>query len=183
MKNFALQTPSQAEKEIRRSQATDVDYIVALYKAVGQAGGGLARTPDEVTRGYVNDFLQAALNGGVALVATDNADNVIGEIHARPLAPRTFAHVLGDLTIAIHPSWQGRGVGRRIFSHLLEVVQTQMPHILRIELKSRESNSHAIAMYESLGFSREGRMIDRVRLADGSLDADIPMAWHRSSHS
>ena len=183
VKNSAFETPSQAEKSIRRSQSSDVDGIVALYKAVSKAGGGLARTADEVTRAYVADFLQGALNGGVALVATDDSGVVIGEIHARPLAPRTFAHVLGDLTIAIHPSWQGRGVGRRIFSYLLEVVETEMPHILRIELKSRESNSHAIAMYESLGFRKEGRMIDRVRLADGSLDADIPMAWHRSSHS
>jgi putative acetyltransferase len=183
VKNSALQTPSQAEKEIRWTQATDVDGIVTLYKAVGHAGGGLARTPDEVTRDYVNDFLHAALNGGVALVATDDAGNVIGEIHTRPLGPRAFAHVLGDLTIAIHPSWQGRGVGRRIFSHLLEVVETGMPHVLRVELKSGESNARAIGMYESLGFRKEGRMDNRIRLADGSLDADIPMAWHRATQA
>lgn len=181
MKNSALEPASQAEKEIRSSQVSDVDGIVALYKAVGKAGGGLARTPDEVTRAYVGDFLHAALNGGVALVATDDAGAVIGEIHTRPLGPRAFAHVLGDLTIAIHPQWQGRGVGRRIFSHLLAIVETQMPHVLRVELKSRESNARAILMYESLGFRKEGRMDNRIRLADGSLDADIPMAWHRSS--
>lgn len=181
MKNSALQTALQAEKVIRSSTPADVDGIVALYKAVGHAGGGLARTPQEVTRGYVRDFLVAALEGGVALVATDDQGNVIGEIHTRPLGPRAFGHVLGDLTIAVHPSCQGRGVGRRIFSHLLEVVQTQLPHILRVELKSRESNTHAITMYESLGFRKEGRMENRIRLADGSLDADIPMAWHRSS--
>lgn len=169
----------QVETSIRRSSPADADGVMALYKAVGQAGGGIARSPDEVTQRYVSDFLEAASEEGIALVATDDSGNVVAEIHARPLGPRTFAHVLGDLTIAVHPSWQGRGVGRRIFSQLLEIVANEMPHILRVELVSRETNSRAIAMYESLGFEREGRMENRIRLDDGSLDADIPMAWHR----
>ena len=163
---------------IRPSRLSDVDSIVALYRAVGAAGGGLARSPDEVTRAYVRDFLDASLAGGIALVAVDG-DNLIAEIHTRPLGPRAFSHVLGDLTIAVHPSRQGQGLGRRIFSELLTIARRDCPHVLRIELKSRETNSRAIAMYESLGFKREGRMDNRIRLLDGSLDADIPMAWHR----
>jgi len=170
----------QADLSIRRSSSRDVEGIASLYKAVGDAGGGLARASDEVTEKYVSDFLTAAIAEGIALVATDTAGNVIGEIHARPHGPRTFAHVLGDLTIAVHPSLQGRGVGRRIFSELLAIVTSEMPHILRVELVSRETNARAIAMYESLGFQREGRMVNRIRLDDGSLDADIPMAWHRN---
>ena len=169
----------QADAPIRRSSPTDVDGIVALYRAVGRAGGGLARAPDEITRGYVRDFLEAALAGGIALVATDQDDEIVAEIHTRPLGPRSFSHVLGDLTVAVHPSCQGRGLGRRIFSELLGIVMRDMPEVLRVELKSRESNAHAIAMYESLGFKREGRMENRVRLPDGSLEADIPMAWQR----
>jgi hypothetical protein len=34
-------------------------------------------------------------------------------------------------------------------------------------------------MYESIGFQKEGRMLKRVRLPDGTLDNDIPMAWLR----
>ncbi len=169
----------QAETTIRCSSPDDLSAIVALYKAVGQSGGGIARTPDEVTEGYVSGFLDASLTDGIALVATDAARNIVAEIHAHPLGPRTFAHVLGDLTIAVHPSWQGQGVGRRIFNELLETVLRDMPHILRVELVSRETNHRAIAMYESLGFRAEGRMTNRIRLEDGSLDADIPMSWHR----
>jgi putative acetyltransferase len=164
---------------IRPSRLSDVDAIVALYRAVGAAGGGLARSPDEVTRGYVRDFLDASFAGGVALVAVNENDEIIAEIHTRPLGPRAFAHVLGDLTIAVHPSSQGQGLGRRIFAELLAIARRDLPHVLRIELKSRETNARAIAMYESLGFKREGRMENRIRLSDGSLDADIPMAWHR----
>ena len=171
----------QAEISIRRSTPSDIEGIVALYQATGTAGGGLARSPDEVSRDFVSGFLHKALNGGVALVAVDTSGLILGEIHASPLGPRSFAHVLGDLTIAVHPSWQGRGVGRRVFAELLEIVRSEMPHILRVELVTQESNQRALSMYESLGFNREGRMKNRIRARDGSLDADIPMAWHRGS--
>ena len=169
----------QAETSIRRSSPGDLEAIVALYKAVGQAGGGISRAPDEVTDSYVRGFLEASLADGIALVATDAPGNIVAEIHAHTHGPRTFAHVLGDLTIAVHPSWQGKGLGRRIFTELLETVLRDMPRILRVELVSRETNARAIAMYESLGFRKEGRMERRIRLDDGSLDADIPMSWHR----
>jgi ribosomal protein S18 acetylase RimI-like enzyme len=170
----------QADVTHRRAASADVDAIMRLYQAVGHAGGGLARTPDEVTRHYIRDFVDAALSGGLELVATDQHGAVIAEIHARPLGPRALAHVLGDLTIAVHPAWQGRGVGRRMFEEFLKIVSKEMPHILRVELKARETNGKAIAMYASLGFEKEGRMARRIRLPDGALDADIPMAWHRT---
>jgi len=169
----------QADVSIRQSTEGDVDGIVALYQAAGEAGGGLARAPDEVSADYVSAFLKRALNGGIALVATDPTGAIIGEIHASPLGPRSFAHVLGDLTIAVHPLWQGQGIGRRIFAALLELVRTQMPHVHRVELVTQESNKRALSMYESLGFEREGKLTNRIRMRDGSLDHDIPMSWRR----
>lgn len=171
----------QADVSIRQSTPGDVDAIVALYQAAGEAGGGLARAPDEVSRDYVSAFIDKALNGGIALVAVDYSGRIVGEIHANPLGPRSFGHVLGDLTIAVHPSSQGKGIGRRIFEGLLEMVVSEMPHIHRVELVTQESNKRALSMYESLGFEREGRMKNRIRMRDGSLDHDIPMSWHRKS--
>jgi len=52
-----------------------------------------------------------------------------------------------------------------------------MPEIRRIELIARESNRKALAFYTSLGFELEGKMINRIKNLDGSLDSDIPMAW------
>ena len=169
----------QAEIRYRRATPADVDALVAVYRAVGNAGGGLARTPDEVTSAYVRDFVADAASGGLEVMAVNPNDEIVAEIHARPLGPRVFSHVLGDLTIAVHPSSQGRGIGRRLFAEFLRIVSGEMPHILRVELKARETNGKAITMYESLGFRTEGRLASRIRLPDGSLDADIPMAWLR----
>jgi ribosomal protein S18 acetylase RimI-like enzyme len=58
-------------------------------------------------------------------------------------------------------------------------VTEEYPHIKRVELIARESNEEAIRFYESLGFSVEGKMKSRIRNVDGTLEADIPMAWIR----
>ena len=183
MKNQTVETAVQAKPRIRNATEADIGSIAALYRAVGSAGGGLARTPGEVTPEYVTDFVTSAQNGGIQLVAEAGDGSIAGEIHAYPPDPAALAHVLGELTIAVHPDWQGRGVGRALFSALLERVEGDFPHIVRVELKARETNSRAIGLYETLGFQKEGRMLNRIRLEDGSLDADIPMAWHRQKQS
>lgn len=85
--------------------------------------------------------------------------------------------------IAVHPEAQGRGVGRLLFTRLLGIVARDSPAIVRVELIARESNAHAIALYESVGFRREGRFEARVRSVDGGLEADTPMAWMRPAAS
>ena len=175
MKGDAL----QGKPRIRAATLADIKPIASLYRAVGSAGGGLARTPAEVTLEYVSDFVHAARRGGIELIAEAPGGTIAGEIHTYQLGPAMLAHVLGQLTIAVHPDWQGRGVGRSLFRALLEKVERDFPHVIRVELKARESNSRAIGMYESLGFRQEGRMEGRVRRVDGTFEADIPMAWHR----
>jgi ribosomal protein S18 acetylase RimI-like enzyme len=44
-----------------------------------------------------------------------------------------------------------------------------------VELMAREGNSEAIRLYERLGFQIEGRFPGRVRMPDGSTEADIAM--------
>ena len=145
--------------------------------------GGLARESDEISPRYVHGFLDRALEDGVALLAVplepSHAVPLAGELHCYRMGPRSFAHVLGELTVAVHPRWQGRGVGRALFKALLEEVEQNRPGIARVELIARESNERAIHLYETLGFRREGRLEGRVRRPDGVIEADIPMAWHR----
>jgi putative acetyltransferase len=158
----------------------DFAGIKALYQSVAKQGGGIARTEEEITDDYIHHNLESALARGICYLAK-SADQVVGEIHAyRPL-PTLFAHVLSDLTIAVHPYFQGCGVGRAIFSALLDEVKTKHSHILRVELFVRESNLKAQAFYQSLGFHIEGRFQQRVRRLDGELEADIPMAWVRQN--
>ena len=161
---------------IRPSTPADAPAVRALYQRVSRESGGLARQPDEITADYVRHFLSRAQALGVGLVA-EQAGQLVAEIHTYASGLRIFAHVLGDLTVAVDASVQGRGLGRRLFETLLAAVQTRFPQVSRVELLVRESNARALVLYEQLGFRREGRFEGRVAGGHG-LEADIPMAWH-----
>ena len=167
------------ELDIIPAQADDVPEIFELYRKVAAQPGGLARLQDEISEAYVAAFVAAAQQRGLSLLARQDA-RLVGEIHAYSAGIFCFEHVLTELTIAIHPDVQGAGLGRRLFTHFLDVVVNEMTHINRVELISRESNQRAISFYRSLGFAEEGRLRQRIRNPDGSLEDDVPMAWVRS---
>ena len=153
--------------------------VLALYQKVARIPGGLARLEREVERPYVESFIFSSLSRGLGFVAISEEEKLIGEIHAYSPELFCFSHVLSDLTIAVDPDAQGTGVGRQLFGKLMQWIVERMPEISRVELIARESNEKAIDFYESLGFIREGIFKDRIRNADGSLEADIPMGWTR----
>jgi putative acetyltransferase len=162
------------EIEIRPLSLTDVEALVALHRATSAAGGGLARTPQEIDAAYVSAFVAKASSSGVAL-GVWVGDHLVGEIHASRMGVAQFAHVLTDLTVAVHPGAQGKGLGSALFRALFEVAATLTPRVERIELMVREGNTAAIRLYERLGFRIEGRFEGRVRLPDGGVEADMAM--------
>jgi putative acetyltransferase len=165
---------------IRAGRADDAGAIMELYRVVSATSGGLARAPDEVTRDYVDGFVARSLARGMLLVAeVDGLPGIAAELHGYRSELRIFRHVLGELTVAVHPSAQGQGLGRGLFVRLLDLVQRDHPDITRVELITQEGNHRALRLYEGLGFRREGRLAGRIRQPDGTLDADIPLAWLR----
>lgn len=166
--------------QITFSREQDVSEIFSLYKAVATIEGGLARKQNEISEAYVQNNYLSSHERGISLIA--RVDGVIaGEIHTFRPIPQVFSHVLSDLTIAVHPNFQNRGIGRLLFNRLIEDVEKNHPDVLRIELIARESNQHAIDFYKTLGFLIEGRMVNRIKSVDAGFEADIPMAWQRIS--
>jgi putative acetyltransferase len=155
---------------------TSVIEVLALYRVTARGRSGLARSPEEIDESYVRQFLDRASADGSAFGVICPDGLLCGEIHAFRMGPLQFRHVLTDLTIAVHPGWQGKGVGTRLFNAMIERARSLAPPIARIELVAREGNADAIRLYERLGFVREGRFTKRVRLPNGELEDDIPMA-------
>lgn len=165
---------------VRHGRREDVAAIEALYRVVGEIPGGIARSPAEVTREYVDGFVSRSLDRGIILVAEfEGLPGIAGEVHAYRSELAIFRHVLGELTVAVHPAAQGRGIGRKLFERLLDLVAREHPGITRVELITQETNHRALRLYEGMGFRREGRLAKRIMAPDGSLDADIPLAWLR----
>ncbi|SHH42832.1 GNAT family N-acetyltransferase [Massilia sp. CF038] len=163
---------------IRHARQDDFAQLLRLYRAVAAVPDGLARTPDEVSEAYVAGFMGKAAADGIELVYEEEGE-LLGEIHASRVGIASLAHLLTDLTIAVAPHAQGRGVGRALFQGLLDEVMEQMPHITRVELFARDSNVKARKLYTSLGFVEEGRLRARVNNARGEAETDTVMGWLR----
>lgn len=169
---------------VRISKPEDKKQILELYKRVSQTISGLARTSDEITESYIENFITKSQKDGIQLIITDpNSKNqIIAEIHCYKLEPKVFGHILSDLTIAVDPNNQGLGLGKLIFNSLLDIVLLERKDILRIELIARESNHKAIQFYQKLGFIIEGRFENRIRNENNQFEADIPMAWFNKNY-
>jgi ribosomal protein S18 acetylase RimI-like enzyme len=170
------------ERSVRKTTAADEAAIFDLYKRVAIEDGGIARTEAEITEGYVHHFLSHSIADGVSVVVEIDGQ-IVGEIHIYPIGLKILEHVLGNLTVGVHPDFQGQGIGRQLFIYLLSLIENEMPHILRVELDTRDGNERAIALYKSVGFELEGRLKNRIRLADGRFFDALTMGWMNKNYS
>jgi ribosomal protein S18 acetylase RimI-like enzyme len=168
----------------RTADADDLPRLVKLYKAVARVEGGIARLEHEVTEEYVKNFLYKSLANGIIIVGEnpDNADELIASIHGYKAGIKVFDHVLGDVTILVHPKFQGKKIGRTILTIFLEDIGHNRMDIGKVELIAREGNLKAIQLYQSLGFKVEGRMEMRIKTPHHTYEADIPMGWQNPNY-
>jgi ribosomal protein S18 acetylase RimI-like enzyme len=168
---------------VRTAIASDKNKILELYKRVTVATpGGIARSFDEITETYIQDFMQESSLHGLEFVIDnpDDAGEIIAEIHCYQSGLKVFDHVLSELTIVVDPSFHNKGLGKLIFTHLLDFVTHNRPDILRVELVVKDSHTYAIALYKKIGFIAEGRFEKKFKKIDGNYDSDIPMVWFNS---
>lgn len=168
----------------RTAVIDDVDRLVGLYKSVAEVDGGIVRLANEITHDYVRKFCEKSLESGLIIVAEhpDDPNMLVAEIHAYKKGFSAFDHVLSNLTIVVHPDFQGKKIGRTILTIFLEEVGRNHPNIGRVELIARESNAKAISLYQSMGFLIEGRLEMRIKGTDGHYEADIPMRWENPNY-
>lgn len=171
----------QLEYSVRGAELSDLHKIMVLYKTVAARSGGIARHADEVTEAYVRNFIERCHETGIILTIEDpsNPEALIAEVHTCSPGIRVFSHIFSDLTIAVHPDYQDKGIGSLLFQTLLQEIELKHPEILRIELITKESNQKAIRFYKKFSFRAEGRLEKRISGKNGELEADIPMAWIR----
>lgn len=167
----------------RTAELRDVPALLKLYTAVANQGT-LTRTEDEITVEYVQGFISKGIEGGLIIVAEhpERPHELVGEIHAVKAGIRLFNHVLTDLTFAVHPNFQKKGLGRSLLTLFLDEVVRTRPDVGKVELLVQESQSGAISLFQSLGFLIEGRFELRRRNTDSTYEADIPMGWQNPAY-
>ena len=162
--------------QIIRSEPGHKDEIINLYRNIADISDGIIRCRDEITDEYVSGFLKNATERGLSLVGIVN-NKIVAEIHAYTPNIFAFQHLLTDLTIVVDRDYQGQGIGRKIFERFLDIVKTELTHIYRIELYTREHNLRNVRFYESLGFVNEGGQKDKIYVSPMVFETPVHMAW------
>ena len=92
-----------------------------------------------------------ALGGeGYTFVALEDGDNLIG--YAGMLTVLDTADITN---VAVLPAFRRRGLARELMTALIIAVKAQ--GVTRLQLEVRESNTAARTLYESLGFTVDGK--------------------------
>ena len=113
--------------------------------------------------------------GGVQFMALDRDGGVVGWCDIMRYDTEGFRHC-GRLGMGLLPGARGRGVGRRLAEAAIEAAFSR--GMERIELEVFGSNEAGIALYERLGFVREG--VKRgARKLDGRTDDSVLMVLTR----
>ncbi len=125
--------------------------------------------PLEETRAFVFGMIKGGNPQFVAL-----ADGkVVGWCDISRHAFPSHAHT-GRLGMGIIPAYRGQGVGRRLIDATLRA--SRDVGIERVELSVHADNSRAIALYEKVGFVREGLARKSFHI-DGRYKDAIHMAF------
>jgi RimJ/RimL family protein N-acetyltransferase len=141
-----------------------VDAVARERRWIGYTEG----PPAEVSRQFIHHVREG---GGVHMVAVDASGAVVGWCDVERYRREGFTHS-GRLGIGMLQAVRGRGLGRRLMTEAIQAARRQ--GMERIELEVFVSNTRAIALYESLGFAREG-LKRRARKLDGEYDDDLIM--------
>ena len=84
-----------------------------------------------------------------------------------------IASHVGLLNIAIVPGFRSQGIGRKLLLAVLD--EAKRSGFVRIELWAHSDNARAIALYEKVGFVREG-LLRATGVIDGEFMNSVVMA-------
>jgi RimJ/RimL family protein N-acetyltransferase len=161
---------------IRAAEPSDAVQLVELARSVGAEPEGWLLS-DDSWRSIADErrYLRAVRRSSAAtvLVAELSAGPLVGRLSLARDPHPSSAHV-ADVGLMVAAGHRRRGVGRA----LLEAAEpwARGVGITKIELHVFPHNAPAIALYEQVGYAREGHRRAHYRRPDGRLVDAILMA-------
>lgn len=134
---------------VRKIKAGDFDFIFQLYMHPEVNSYLLYEMMDAASfQPIFKDLLEKDI---IYIYQEDCAD--IGMFKLIPLQHRT-SHIAYLGGLAIHPNFAGKGYGKKMMQEIIALGKKM--GLLRMELSTSVINEKAIALYEKLGFEKEG---------------------------
>jgi len=162
--------------EIRRAEPDDFQAIHEIHSQP-KAIWGTLQVPYSSAEKWKKRLAEQP-EGLVALVACVDG-KVVGNLglFVQDRSPRR-RHV-GELGMAVHDDWQGRGVGTALLEAAVELADRWL-NLSRLELTVYTDNEPAIELYRKFGFDVEGTL-RRYAFRDGSFVDAYAMARLRNA--
>lgn len=148
---------------MRNLKATDVPDLVRILESTGAFSDDEVGVAVELLGIVLNDHAQKDYEVAVAEVEGRVAGYVLfGPV---PLTQGNF-----DLYwIAVDPSCQGHGVGRKLMSHVEEQARARGGRLVCLETSSQGSYERTRRFYEQAGYVEESRIRDFYKPGDDRL--------------
>lgn len=148
-----------------------VDQAATLLQELVRGGAALGWV-DPPSGTVVADLLHEvaadAADGDAALVVAWSGSRLAGLGWWRRYARPTHRPNADVDKVAVHPSEQGRGVGRALVTELVAAAAAARVEVLTLDL--RGDNERAEHLYASLGFVRYGVLADFVAVGESRYD-------------
>jgi putative acetyltransferase len=155
---------------VRRAEPTDAPALVALAEAVGGEEGRWMLTTD--TWRSVRDerrYLRAVRRHPDAAVFVAEEDGLVLARLSIARDPHPASRHVADLGLMVAAEFRRQGAGRALM--LAADDWARSVGVRKLELHVLPYNTAAIALYEQVGYAREGVRRNHYRHGDGYVDA------------
>ena len=160
----------RARFHVRKAEPGDAAELVELALAVGSEPEGWLVTNG--TWRSVNDerrYVRAIRRSkAAAVLVAESPEGIVGRL-SLSRDPHPASRHVADLGLMVAADWRRRGVGRALMLGAEEWARSA--GVRKLELHVLPYNEAAIALYESLGYEREGVRRNHYRRGADLVDA------------
>ena len=141
--------------QVRKAQPEDAPQIVEVIKSAEESGfmlfnPGERQLTAEIFAKRIEN-MNADEKSGIFIACEE--ERVLGYMIVQNDTPEKIVH-RGYIVIGVHSDYRGKGVGKALFSFVLDWAKTVGLH--RLELTVIKNNEVAVNLYKKMGFEIEG---------------------------
>lgn len=159
---------------IKELEIDELEIAVEIAKATWPSAYKDVISSEQIqymlTKMYDLETLKQQKQVGHSFFVAFQGDQAVGFVAVQPKHPSSEQLKIHKLYI--HPSFQGRGVGRILFSKALEIAQDNQ--LQRIVLNVNKRNK-AVDFYKRIGFVVDREMV--LEIGDGYVMDDFVMGF------
>jgi ribosomal protein S18 acetylase RimI-like enzyme len=151
---------------IRNLQEADFPEMMNIDQLVFHS----SNTPSPIKQRSLEEFSKHYSQDKVFVA--EHEGKIAGYIgYDNPTGLPSNSHVI-ELYIAVHPDYQGKGVGSALLTHL--IIWGKQHEYIKVSLRVLSTNEGAVAFYKANGFLEQGRLVKEFVLNGVYVD-DILM--------